>query len=59
MVAIVAMILGYLLLSDLKVAVYIGLGFLLAKWLITSIYNKEQDRYRCMYIEENKENKEN
>jgi len=36
MVAIVAMILGYLLIDDLKVAFYIGLGILLAKWIYDS-----------------------
>lgn len=45
MVAIVAMILGYLVFSDLKVALYIAVGFLMAKWLIDSVY-KRVDRDR-------------
>lgn len=36
MVAIVAMIIGYLILSDLKVALYIGLGVLLAKMIFNA-----------------------
>ena len=45
MVAIVAMILGYLVFSDLKVALYIAIGFGMAKWMIDSIYKKiDQDR---------------
>ena len=43
MVAIVAMILGYMALDDLKVAIYIGIGIMLAKWLMSTVYRKDDD----------------
>ena len=43
MVAIVAMILGYLVLDDLKVALYIAIGLMLAKWLMGNVRRKDDD----------------
>ena len=42
MVAIVAMILGYLILYDLKVVLYIGIGILLAKLIYDSALKKSR-----------------
>ena len=36
MVAIVAMVIAYLVFCDLKVALYIGIGVILTRWLIES-----------------------
>lgn len=36
MVAIIAMLIGYLIWSDLRVVIYIGVGFAAAKWLYES-----------------------